>query len=55
MCVVLLGDVRAVHPLCHAVVHVGGLLLEGSSEDTVLDRGGHLPGHGGEGGLLRRI
>lgn len=52
---VLHDDVRSVHPVRSAVVYVGSLLLERSAEDPVLDRRGHFPGDGGEGGLLRRI
>lgn len=53
--VVLHGDVHSVHPVRHAVVCLGSLLLEGSAEDPVLDSRGHIPGDGGEGCLLRRI
>lgn len=53
--VVLHDHVRGVHLVRPAVVYLGGLLLEGSSEDPVLDCRGHIPGDGGEGCLLRRI
>lgn len=53
--VVLHGHVCGVHPLRPAVVPLGGLLLEGSAEDPVLDSRGHLPGDGGDGGVLCRI
>lgn len=53
--VVLHGDVRRVHPVRLAVVYLGSVLLEGSAEDPVLDRGSHFARDGGEGCLLRWV
>lgn len=49
---VLHGDVYSVHPVCVTLVPVGCLLLEGLTEDPVLDSWSHLSGHGGEGCVL---
>lgn len=50
--VVLHGDVHSVHPVRPALVHLGSMLLEGSTEDTVLDSRCHIPGDGGDGCFL---
>ncbi|MGH0148407.1 UNVERIFIED_CONTAM: hypothetical protein FKN15_014137 [Acipenser sinensis] len=55
MCVVLHGDVHHLRAAGGSVAGPLCLLLERPAANPVLDRRGGLPGHAGEGGVLRRV